>query len=172
MTGKLFTETSDYVYFSEILWSSSYSQTWHFCVTYVEILTRSGARDFTPFGEFMISLYMHYIICQSKEYVYGLMTRISRTALSWTYFIWLNWHLVDWNTKSTDIKHINILEESGGAYVYGKRLCVMILMRNTYWWGHIQWEILIAWDTFWGWKYLWVHTFVCVTHFRQWAHFW
>ena len=36
-----------------------------------------GTPDFTPFGEFMISpihYYIHYIICQSKDYVYGLMT--------------------------------------------------------------------------------------------------
>ena len=39
-----------------------------------EVLTLSGTPDFTPFGEFMISPYMHYIICLSKDYVYGLMT--------------------------------------------------------------------------------------------------
>ena len=37
------------------------------------------------------SLYIHYWICQSKDYVYGLMTGlfalISLTALSWTYLI-------------------------------------------------------------------------------------
>ena len=43
-----------------------------------EMLTLSGTPDCTPFGEFMILpihyIYIHYIICQSKDYVYGLMT--------------------------------------------------------------------------------------------------
>ena len=60
------------------------------------VLTLSGTPDFTPFVEFLShdlshSLYMHYIICQYEDYVYGLMTGlfawISLTALSRTYLI-------------------------------------------------------------------------------------
>ena len=41
-----------------------------------KVLTLSGTPDFTPFGGvhyFTHSLYMHYIIYLSKDYVYGLM---------------------------------------------------------------------------------------------------
>ena len=53
-----------------------------------EMLTLPGTPEFTPFGEFMIHPFIIYVLqnCQSKEYVYGLMTLIL-TALSWTYFI-------------------------------------------------------------------------------------
>ena len=58
------------------------------------MLTVFGTPDFTPFGEFMISpidYYIHYIICQFWDYVYGLMTGlfswICPTAFSRTYFI-------------------------------------------------------------------------------------
>ena len=46
-----------------------------------EMLTLSGTTDFTPLGEFMISpnrytcIYI-YIICQSWDYVYGLMSMV------------------------------------------------------------------------------------------------
>ena len=63
--------------------------------------------DFTPLGEFMIfthSLYIHYIICQSYDYVHGLMTglfaRISPTDLSWTYLIK---HLTDIEITPQDV---------------------------------------------------------------------
>ena len=52
-----------------------------------EMLTLSGTLDFTPFGEFMIlpihymALYIHCIICQSKDYVYGLMTMVCLPGL-------------------------------------------------------------------------------------------
>ena len=101
--GIFFTETSDY--FSEILWSSCRpcSQIWHLYVTYAEGLFTNcdiwlvstcvagngrsfrntwfhslwGVHDFTH------SLYMHYIICQSKDYVYGLMTLVCLPGLVW-----------------------------------------------------------------------------------------
>ena len=62
-----------------------------------EMLTLFGSPDFIPCGEFMISLfhytvYIHYRIGQSWNYVYGLMTLVCLpglvlTILSRTYFI-------------------------------------------------------------------------------------
>ena len=110
--GIFFTETSDY--FSEILWSpyKPCSQIWHFCVTFAEgfvhqlwhltgfqlfcvnrhgchmwgsklVLTR-GVHDFTH------SLYAHYIICQSKGYVCGLVCLLDLFYLlnTYTYYKW------------------------------------------------------------------------------------
>ena len=64
-----------------------------------EMLILSGTPDFTPFGEFMISP-IHYIyikyywICQSWDYVYGLVTGlfawISLAALSRTYLLYIS----------------------------------------------------------------------------------
>ena len=49
------------------------------------MLTSSGTSDsdFTPFGECMISSFhhMHYIICQSCDYVYRLMTLVCLPGL-------------------------------------------------------------------------------------------
>ena len=107
-------------YNCKILWSSYIpcSQIWHIYVIYVEecvhqlwhmtgfqlfCVNRDGCHMccrafslFHSFGEFMISpihyMYIHYIICQSKDYVYGLMTLVCLpglvlTDLSWTYFM-------------------------------------------------------------------------------------
>ena len=55
------------------------------------MLTLSGTPHFSQFKEFIISaIHYIYIICQSNDYVCGLMTGlfawISPTALSWDLF--------------------------------------------------------------------------------------
>ena len=67
------------------------------CMWGQETHTLSGTPDFTYFGEFMTS-HIHYILyilhrmCQSWDYVYGLMTLVCLPGLVWllclrTYFI-------------------------------------------------------------------------------------
>ena len=56
------------------------------------MLTLSGFHTLWGVHDFNHSLYIHYIICQSKDYVYGLMTLVCLpglvlTAFSWTYII-------------------------------------------------------------------------------------
>ena len=50
-----------------------------------KMLTYSGTHDFTLFGEFMISPihYIHNIICQSTNYVYGWMVLVCLAGLVW-----------------------------------------------------------------------------------------
>ena len=80
-----------------------YSQIWQLCVTWlvsnyfawiVTSVTCGGGCSLVP--EHLINMmlpvrYIHYIICQFKDYIYGLMTGvftwINLTALSWTYLI-------------------------------------------------------------------------------------
>ena len=93
-------------------------QIWHFCISYAEwfvhqlwhmtrfrlLLNRDwyhmwGRRKCSLFKEHLISLsvgvhyfthalYIHYIMCQSKDYVYGLMTLVWLHGL-----VWLLWDL-------------------------------------------------------------------------------
>ena len=64
----------------------------------------SETPDVNPFGgvhDVTHSIYVHYIICQFYDYVYGLMTLVCLpglvfTALLWTYFMYiipLVWYL-------------------------------------------------------------------------------
>ena len=91
-----------YYYYNIIICASSvYIVSWRVPHVGQEMLFRNtrlrslwGVHDFTH------SLYIHYCICQSLDYVYGLMTGlfawISQTALSVTYLIIVDAWIVNW----------------------------------------------------------------------------